>query len=104
LNKKFENQFGENDKLSTSLVKTSDFLNSTNRWADVNIEFYSYILSIQNDFYVNDNDEIIFKKTNSLNKYNNLIEKWNDEGEIYHKAYINFQNFYVEFAKNARKF
>lgn len=55
-------------------------------YADFNIEFLSYLLQIQNDFYVDTYWEIYFYEWwYSMNKYNEYIQRFVDEENKYNK-------------------
>jgi len=81
----------------------SKLVSGIKRFWDVNMELYSYILSVQNDFYIDYNDSIIFyNESTAIDKFYNLWEKWLNESDIFDELYDEISKSMVEYAKNAK--
>lgn len=103
--KNIEDKTGESDTLKSVVEKISELVKSMNRYADVNIELYSYILTIQDDFYIDDDDNILFYDTwddYSMDKFNELRDKWWSESDIFLNVIEDYENFMVEYAEKQK--
>ncbi len=85
------------------LKKLSNLVSWIERWSDVNIELYSYILSIQNDFYIDDWNVFFYEWIHGADKYNSMWSNRNSEYKIYSELSNDYSEFTVNLAKYYKK-
>ena len=81
-------------------------VDSIDRRSEVNIELFSFALDIQNEFYIDENDEIqYYERTNidDINKFIDMREKRQTEQEIFEEAYNKYTNYMVDFVKKQQE-
>lgn len=93
------NEDGEEDERWKHI---ENFIDGMNKYADANIEYYSYVLSIQDDFFVDDDDILFYDWWDSMDKYNVLREKMNNESDAFDKIYSDYEKFMVDFAEKQK--
>lgn len=73
-------------------------------FADFNVDFISFLLKIQDEFYVDENWNIYFyERETSMNAYNEFIERFSIEENKYNKVvqeYTEFLKARAEYRKN----
>ena len=84
------------NELSKEIKKLAEALSVH---ADANIEFYKYILSVQNDFFIDDGMIYFTDGWSKLEKYNKMLNNLTDESMKYAKAYNNYMEYLDKYNK-----
>lgn len=92
------------DSQKKMLNVTSNFLWQIDKLSDANIEFLSYIKTIQDEFYVV-NWQITFVTDNeAYQKYLQLAQTFANEADIYNKNYAEFMDYVDESLKETPEY
>lgn len=84
------------NELSKEIKKLTEALSVH---ADTYIEFYKYILSVQNDFIIDDWVIYFTDGWSKLEKYNKMLNNLTDESIKYAKAYNNYMDYLSKYNK-----
>ena len=87
-----------------TIKSKKELLAAIEKWANLNIDFYKFLLSIQDDFIIDEDWNVLFyDDADTMDEYNEYILKIDAWLEEYQKAYIKDSNFTkenVQYKKN----
>lgn len=81
--------YSEKNGKNSFMQKIAEELYQSNKIADLNIEFLNFLITRQNNFYINNEWKLVFNNDNDLSKYNDFVHKINYENEIEKEMYKN---------------
>ena len=79
----------ENDpEISEILLGMEDMI----KWADLNINFLTYMKNIQDQFYISDDWQVKFYDDEKYNEWYQVLVDFSNQSEIYNKKYAKYLN------------
>lgn len=83
------------------MAKLRALLSSMREFADVSIEVYTYLLSIQGELELDDNGDLVIESDPVRERFNALIDEQSESAEILSSEAEDFEAYSIEYIKRA---